>query len=116
VNSNVSPDRSERRGLFGNALEEKGGENVTFMTLSALLYFLPTIIARHKSDLMGVFIVNLLFGWTVIGWFVALIWACAAETYVPVRYVPVSSGRFCCQCGSLAPVGAHYCVACGRTV
>jgi len=89
---------------------------VTFLIFSALLYFLPTIIARHKSDFMGVFMVNLLFGWTVIGWFVALIWACAAERYVPVRYVPVSSGRFCCQCGSLAPVGAHYCLACGRTV
>ena len=89
---------------------------MTFLIFSALLYFLPTIIARHKSDFMRVFIVNLLFGWTVIGWFAALIWACAAERYVQVRYVPVSSGRFCCQCGSLASVGAHYCVAGGRTV
>jgi len=61
---------------------------VTFLILLALLYFLPTIIARHKSDFAGIFMVNLLFGWTVIGWFVALIWACAAERYVPVRYVP----------------------------
>ena len=89
---------------------------MTFLIFWALLYFLPTIIARHKCDFMCVFIVNLLFGWTIIGWFVALIWAYAAERYVPVRYVPVSSGWFCCQCGSLAPDGAHYCVACGRTV
>ena len=89
---------------------------MTFLIFSALLYFLPTIIARHKSDFMGVFMVNLLLGWTVIGWVIALIWACAAERCVPVRYVPVSSGRFCCQCGSLAPPGAHFCGACGRTV
>lgn len=87
-----------------------------FLFFSALLYFLPTIIGRHKADFMGIFIVNLLFGWTVIGWFIALIWACAAESRVPVRFVPVSSGRFCCQCCSLSPAGAHFCGACGRTV
>jgi hypothetical protein len=87
-----------------------------FLFFSFLLYFLPAIIGRHKADAMGIFIVNLLFGWTVIGWIIALIWACAAESYVPVRVVPVSAGRFCSQCGSLAPYGAHYCGACGSTV
>jgi hypothetical protein len=86
-----------------------------FLFFSFLLYFLPAIIGRHKADAMGIFIVNLLFGWTVIGWIIALIWACAAER-VPVRVVPVSVGRFCSQCGSLAPYGAHYCGACGSTV
>jgi hypothetical protein len=87
-----------------------------FLLFSILLYFLPAIIGRHKPDAMGIFIVNLLFGWTVIGWIMALIWACAAERHVPVRFVPVSSGRFCSGCGSLAPYGAHYCGACGRAV
>ena len=89
---------------------------MTFLFLSALLYFLPTILGRHKSDVMGIFLVNLLVGWTVIGWFVALIWACSADAYVPVRYVPVSSGRFCTQCGAFSPSGAHFCGMCGRTV
>ena len=87
-----------------------------FLILSMLLYFLPTIIGRDKADVMGIFLVNLLFGWTVIGWFVALIWACAAERYVPVRTVPVSSGRFCSRCGALSPYGAQFCAACGRAV
>ena len=87
-----------------------------FLIFSLLLYFLPTIIARDKSDLMAVFLVNLLFGWTVIGWFVALIWASAAERYTPVRVVPISSGRFCSRCGALSPYGAHFCSACGREV
>jgi hypothetical protein len=89
---------------------------MTFLILSAILYFLPTILARHKADLMGIFLVNLLFGWTVIGWMIALIWACSAERYVPVRLVPVSSGRFCSQCGALSASGAHFCCACGRAV
>jgi len=87
-----------------------------FLIFSILLYFLPTIIARDKAEVMAIFLVNLLFGWTVIGWFVALIWACAAESYIPVRVVPVSSGRFCSQCGTLSPYGAHFCAACGRAV
>ena len=87
-----------------------------FLLFSILLYFLPTIIGRHKADAMRIFLVNLLFGWTVIGWVIALIWACTAERYVPIRFVPVGSGRFCCQCGALSTYGAHYCGACGRTV
>lgn len=89
---------------------------MTFLILSMLLYFLPTIFARDKHDVMAIFIVNLLFGWTIIGWFVALIWACSAERYIPVRAVPVSSGRFCSQCGGLSPYGAHFCSACGHAV
>jgi len=89
-----------------------------FLIGSMLLYFLPTLIGRHKANAVGIFFVNLLFGWTVIGWIIALIWACAAENYiaVPVRLVPASSGRFCSQCGTLAPCGAHFCGACGRAV
>ena len=89
-----------------------------FVIFSILIYFLPALIGRHKADAAGIFIVNLLFGWTIIGWFIALIWACTAERYVavPVRTVPVSSGRFCSQCGTLSPYGAHFCAACGRAV
>jgi len=89
---------------------------MTFLFLSAIFYFLPTILARHKADFMGIFLVNLLAGWTVIGWFIALIWACSAERYIPVRMVPAGGGRFCSQCGALSPSGAHYCSQCGRTV
>jgi len=44
------------------------------------MYFLPTIIGREKSDAGLIFLVNLLLGWTIVGWIVAFIWACAAET------------------------------------
>ena len=48
------------------------------LVFSVLLYFLPAIIGRHKRDAAGIFLVNLLLGWTVIGWIVALIWASSA--------------------------------------
>ena len=41
------------------------------------LYLLPTIIVctNGHTDKMGVFLVNLLLGWTILGWIGALIWA-----------------------------------------
>jgi len=89
---------------------------MTFLILSAVLYFLPTLLARHKEDFMGIFLVNLLAGWTVIGWFIALIWACSEERYIPGRMAPAGAGRFCSQCGTLSPSAARFCASCGRAV
>ena len=44
--------------------------------LIIFIYFLPTAAAinsRH-SNFQSIFIVNLLFGWTIAGWIVALFW------------------------------------------
>ena len=41
------------------------------------VYLFPTYVAvvlRHV-DWKGVFFVNFLFGWTILMWFVALVWA-----------------------------------------
>ena len=42
-----------------------------------LLYILPSLIARkrdHKQE-TAIILLNLLLGWTLIGWIAALIWA-----------------------------------------
>jgi hypothetical protein len=46
--------------------------------LVSFLYFLPWAIAatRGRPNTGGVFLVNLLIGWTVVGWVVALVMAC----------------------------------------
>jgi hypothetical protein len=38
---------------------------------------LPTIIAavRRAKNLLAIFLVNLLTGWTFIGWVIALVWS-----------------------------------------
>ena len=41
------------------------------------VYFLPTLIAflrRHKNKL-AIFFLNILLGWTGIGWAIALVWS-----------------------------------------
>jgi len=42
-----------------------------------VMYFLPTVIAlaRSKRDIVGILLLNLFLGWTMIGWVVALVWA-----------------------------------------
>lgn len=40
-------------------------------------YFLPTLIAflmQHKNKL-AIFLLNLLLGWTILGWVVSLVWS-----------------------------------------
>lgn len=41
------------------------------------LYMLPSIAAlvRKQPNATGIIILNLLLGWTVLGWIAALIWA-----------------------------------------
>jgi hypothetical protein len=45
------------------------------------LYFLPTIIAnsRAHTSTMAIVVLNTLVGWTVLGWIVALVWACSGK-------------------------------------
>jgi hypothetical protein len=40
-------------------------------------YFLPTIVAwlRYHRQAVAIFVLNLLLGWTVLGWIAALVWA-----------------------------------------
>lgn len=47
------------------------------------LYFIPSVVALSrgcKSSGGGIIALNLLLGWTVIGWIVALVWAASATT------------------------------------
>jgi Superinfection immunity protein len=45
--------------------------------ISILLYFLPSIIAaaRHHRNATAIFVLNLLLGWTFLGWVAALVWS-----------------------------------------
>jgi hypothetical protein len=62
------------------------------LSVLALLYFLPTIVAANRGHgVAGILLLNLFFGWTVIGWFAMLLWALLSYPgyrVVPVAYYP----------------------------
>ena len=63
------PSRMEMREL--TSLE------LVIITLIFAVYFLPTLIAflkDHKNKL-AIFLLNLLLGWTALGWVGSLVWA-----------------------------------------
>ena len=53
--------------------------------LAIVFYFIPTFVGNGKRNIDAIFTLNLLLGWSVIGWIVALVWATTAETPVPIR-------------------------------
>jgi hypothetical protein len=60
------------------------------LAFSLALLFLPTLVAtsRRHPNTSSIFLVNLFFGWTFVGWVVSLIWACSRPP-APVFYVPM---------------------------
>lgn len=47
---------------------------VVLTILLGLLYFLPSILSINHRQSTAIFALNLLLGWTFIGWVVALVW------------------------------------------
>ena len=86
---------------------------MTTLLFLTLLYFLPSIVGKDKKDASGIFLVNLLLGWTVVGWVAAMVWACASDRPVYVPYLVPAGGHFCSRCGKPA---VHYCASCGARV
>jgi hypothetical protein len=52
-----------------------------------LVYFLPAIIGfyRKHHKAWGIFALNLLLGWTVLGWIAAMVWAAMPESVLTNR-------------------------------
>jgi len=46
------------------------------------LYFVPSIVGRHKANALAIFVCNLFLGWTFLGWVLALVWACTKDSVI----------------------------------
>ena len=61
---------------------------VTILPIGAV-YFLPTFVGQSKRNAGAIFTLNLLLGWTLVGWVVALVWAVTVDRrrwrVLPVR-------------------------------
>lgn len=43
--------------------------------IGSMFYFAPAWIGRYNKSFWSIFALNFLFGWTIVGWLIALIWA-----------------------------------------
>lgn len=65
-----------------------------FLLILLCIYFIPSIVAsqREKKDKTAIVVVNIFLGWTLIGWVVALAWACMEDTLEIPTIPPVKAG------------------------
>lgn len=49
---------------------------ILWFIIAMAIYFVPSFMASGKRDSGAIIFLNLLFGWTVIGWIVCFVWAC----------------------------------------
>ena len=56
------------------------GIGLFVMAASLFAYFLPALVANHRKHPQGnaIFLLNLLLGWTLLGWIAALVWSATA--------------------------------------
>ncbi len=56
------------------------------LVVGLLIYFLPSIIAlaRGHQNALAIFVLDLLLGWTFLGWVAALVWSLTAVQVKPV--------------------------------
>jgi hypothetical protein len=81
------------------------------------LYFLPAILGWRKRDGVSICVLDLLFGWTAVGWIVALVWAVSPElqlgTSGGMANATPSNSRRCHMCGKYSGAQAMCCPHCG---
>jgi len=115
---------------------------VIVVGVGVLLYLLPAFIAgvRHHQNQGAIFVLNLLLGWTILGWIASLVWVCTSvdprilggtsplrtarelipppipgltETPRTVSAAAAAPLRFCADCGSPRPETGAFCPRCG---
>ena len=82
------------------------------IAISILLYFIPAIVGRKKTNSTAIFWLNFLLGWTVIGWVGSLVWALTKEASAQVIQ-PTQSSILCATCGKYSTAGTKFCAQCG---
>lgn len=92
-----------------------------FMALLLALYFAPTIVAAFRGHRQGgpILALNLLLGWTLVGWVVALVWSLSADKGAappPAVVAPAGDARPCPYCAETIKRAAKVCRYCNRDV
>lgn len=55
-------------------------QGLFLLAAGLIVYFLPSAIGRKKRNAGAIFALNLLTGWTVIGWIASLVWSLTKDS------------------------------------
>lgn len=93
---------------------EKMDAGILIAVLIAL-YFVPALIAmiRTAKHEGAIALLNLLLGWTLLGWVGALIWAVADAEREP--WGPPEAEKLCPRCAEKVKAAALICRFCGHS-
>jgi hypothetical protein len=78
---------------------------ILLMTGCLAIYFLPTFCGMKKRNAGAIFALNLLLGWTLVGWVVSLVWALTVEA-------PTHPHPTCGMCGAPLRLTDRFCPSC----
>lgn len=83
---------------------------LVLIVLSPVLYLAPWLSARHRKhhNTKAILLLNLLLGWTVVGWIAAAVWS-----FTDPAPRGESVGRACLKCGRGYDLDAKFCPSCG---
>ena len=77
ISQSANRPSTRNRGIIEPLITNLLALGGTFLAVSIVMYFIPTLLARIREvqHTVALFALNLLLGWTVIGWVAAIIWA-----------------------------------------
>lgn len=92
----------------------------SFFITAPMLYFLPTYeaVSNDNPNITSIGLVNILLGWTLIGWVVALVWAINKPSPTPIAapqapQAPTQDVKTCNFCAETVLAAAIKCKHCG---
>lgn len=83
---------------------------------SVAIYFLPNWIAsgRNHPNKNSIFVLNLILGWTLVGWVVALVWAFTKLDHPAL--IAAEDSQLCPHCAETIKAAAKICRFCNRDI